>query len=167
MPIANTSSLIFKILPHVSDKLNQLIVPLPFQTNDSSQCDHLKHKLTDYPGLNRVNCLLSGFKQGFRIGYEGRDFLPITNNTPSARDNPEQVTTAIIKKLERGHTAGPFIHPPLRSSSALCLMQFPKKRGLTTELLTSPPLIDYPSLTLSPRGIILKNFSNLMMWCLW
>ena len=65
----NTSSQVFKILPHVSDKFNQLIVPLPFQTNNSNWCDYLEHKFPGYPDLNRVNYLLSGFKQGFRLGH--------------------------------------------------------------------------------------------------
>ena len=76
-----------------------------------------------------VNYLLLGFKQGFLIGYEGLDFPLITNNLPSARDNPEQVTAAVIKELERGHTAGPFIHPPFENFLCSPLGAVPKIDG--------------------------------------
>ena len=62
-----------------------------------------------------TNCSLSGFKNGFAIGYEGLDFPLITDNLPSARDNPEQVTTAIIKELERDHTADHLFYHLLRT----------------------------------------------------
>ena len=127
----NTSSQVCKILPHVSDKFNQLIVPLPSKPTTPVDVITLEQELTGYPDMNMVDYLLSGFKQGFRIGYEGLDFPLITKNLPSATDNPEQVTAAIIKELDRGHTAGPFTHPPLRTSGALHLVQSPKKTGLT------------------------------------
>ena len=65
----NTSSQFFKILPHVSDKFNQLIVPLPSKSTTSVIAITLEQELTAYPDLNMVNYLLSGFKQGFQIGY--------------------------------------------------------------------------------------------------
>ena len=89
----------------------------------------LEQKLTGYPDLNMVNYLLSGFKQGFWIGYEGLDFPLITNNLASARDNPEQITAATIKELERGHTAGPFTHPPFENFRCSPLGAVPKNDG--------------------------------------
>ena len=89
----------------------------------------LEQELTGYPDMHMVNYLLSGFKQGFRIGYEGLDFPLITNNLPSAIDNPEQVTAAIIKELERGHTVGPFIYPPFENYRCSPLGAVPKKDG--------------------------------------
>ena len=121
---------------------------MPFQTNDSIWCEHLEHKLTGYPDLNRVNYLLSGFKQGFQIGYEGLDFLPITNNLTSARDNSEQVTAAIIKKLERGHTAGSFIHPPFENFRCSPLDAVSKQEG------THHLIIDLSS----PNGLSINDF---------
>ena len=104
--------------------------------------------LTGYPDLNMVNYLLSGFKQGFLIGYEGLDFLLITHNLPSATDNPEQVAAAIIKELERGHTAGPFIHPPFENFQCSPLGAVPKKDG------THCLIIDLSS----PDGLSINNF---------
>ena len=82
-----------------------------------------------------VNYLLSGFKQGFRIGFEGLNLPLITKNSPSARDNPERVTAAIIKELERGHTAGPIIHPSFENFRCSQLGAVPKKDG-THHLIT-------------------------------
>ena len=98
--------------------------------------------------MNRVNYLLSGFNQGFHIGYEGLDFLPITNNLPSARDNPEQVTAAIIQKLERGHTASSFIHLPFQNFRCSPLDAVSKKEG------THHLLIDLSS----PNGLSFNDF---------
>ena len=60
----NTSSQVFKIIPHVSDKFSQLIVPLPSKPTTPVNVITLEQELTGYPVLNMVNCLLSGFKQG-------------------------------------------------------------------------------------------------------
>ena len=98
--------------------------------------------------MNRVNYLRSGLKQGFRIGHEGLDFLLITNNLPSARDNPEQVTAAIIKKLERGQTASPFIHPPFENFRCSLPDAVPKKEG------THHLIIDLSS----PNGLSINDF---------
>ena len=95
-----------------------------------------------------VDYLLSGFKQGFRIGYEGLDFPFITKNLSSARDNPEQVTAAIIKELERGHTAGPFTHPPFENFRCSPLGAVPKKDG------THCLIIDLSS----PSGLSINDF---------
>ena len=99
--------------------------------------------------MNMVNYLLSGFKQGFQIAYDGLDFPLITNNSPSARDNPEQVTAAIIKELERGHTAGPFVHPPSKNFRCSPLGAVPQK-GMSHHLITDLS---------SPNGLSINDLS--------
>ena len=77
-------------------------------------------------------------------------------NYPSARDNPEQVTAAIIKELERGRTARPFIHPAFENFRCPPLDAVPKKEGTHHLIIDlSSPIMDYPSMTLSSRRIIL------------
>ena len=144
----NTSSQVCKIPPHVSDKLNQLTVPLPSKPTTPVNVITLEQELTGYPDMNMVDYLLSGFKQGVRIRYEGRDFPLITKRLPSARDNPEQVTAAIIKELERGHTAGPFTHPPFQNFRCSPLGAVPKKDG------TRHLIIDFSS----PGGLSINDF---------
>ena len=108
----------------------------------------LEQELTGYPDMNMVDHLLSGFKQGFRIGYKGLDFPLITKNLPSATENPEQVTAAIIKELERDHTAGPFTHPPFENFRCSPLGAVPKKDG------THRLIIDLSS----PSGLSINDF---------
>ena len=144
----NTSSQVCQILPHVSDKFNQLIVPLPSKPTTPVNVITLEQELTGYPDMNMVDYLLSGFKQGFRIGYEGLDFPLITKNLPSATDNPEQVTAAIIKELERSHTAGPFTQPPFENFRCSPLGAVPKKDG------THRLIIDLSS----PSGLSINDF---------
>ena len=72
----------------------------------------------------------------------------ITKNLPSATDNPEQVTAAIIKELERGHTAGPFTHPPFENFRCSPLGAVPKKDG------THHLIIDLSS----PSGLSINEF---------
>ena len=110
-------------------RLVKMIVPLPSKPTTPVNVITLEQDLTGYPDLNMVNYLLSGFKQGFRKGYEGLDFPLITDNLPSAKDNPEQVTSTIIKELERGHTASPFIHPPFENFWCSPLRAVPKNNG--------------------------------------
>ena len=144
----NTSSQVFKILPHVSDKFNHLIVPLSSKPTNPVNVITLEQELTGYPDLNMVDYLLSGFKQGFRIRYEGLDFPLITKNLPSARDYPEQITAAIIKELKRGHTAGHFIHPPFENFRCSLLGAVPKKDR------THCLIIDLSS----PNGLSINDF---------
>ena len=144
----NTSSQVCQIPAHVSDKFNQLIVPLPSKPTTPVNVITLEQELTGYPDMNMVDYLLSGFKQGFRIGYEGLDFPLITKNLPSATDNPEQVTAAIIKELERGHTAGLFTQPPFENFRCSLLGAVPKKDG------THRLIIDLSS----PSGLSINDF---------
>ena len=63
----NTSSQLFKILPHVSDKFNQLIVPLPSKPTTPVNVITLEQELTGYPDLNMVNYLLRDSGQDMKV----------------------------------------------------------------------------------------------------
>ena len=57
----------------------------------------------------------SGFSVGFRLGFQGPPPSGPERNNLSAESNSEAVSTAILKELNRGHTAGPFETHPLPS----------------------------------------------------
>ena len=80
----NISSQVFKTLPYVSDKFNQLIVSLSSRPTTLVNVITLEQQLKGCPDLNMVNYLLSGFKQRFWRGYKGLDFPLIANTLPSA-----------------------------------------------------------------------------------
>ena len=59
-----------------------------------------------------VHYILDGLYSGFNIGYEGSYSETRPKNLKSATNNSIKVTEAIVKELERKHTAGPFVDPP-------------------------------------------------------
>ena len=63
--------------------------------------------------------LLNGFLYGFDIGYS----IPVSSCRPhnvlAARNNPQAISTSITTEIQRGHTSGPFMEPPLFHSSPL------------------------------------------------
>ena len=59
-----------------------------------------------------VQYLIDGLTSGFDIGTKFTPTISRPKNHRSARDNPDGVTKAIAKELEREHIAGPFSSPP-------------------------------------------------------
>ena len=105
--------------------LNQKFNPLPLSVVSPINVDVLEKFLKHYPCPGSRDYLVSGFRNGFDIGFRGTFDDPNSRppNLLSARNNAEQVTEAIAKELSRGHTSGPFPHPfhgschPLSSSA--------------------------------------------------
>jgi hypothetical protein len=78
-----------------------------------------------------VNYVLTGFRTGFDIGYNGL-LNPIRRrNNRSARENARGVSEAVRKEVERGHTAGPFSSPPFAVNHISPLSAVPKPDGST------------------------------------
>ena len=85
--------------------------------------------LHGYPDRSMVQFILNGFQHGFNLGFRGLlNEKPLKNNK-SARDNPDKVSEAINKELERGHTAGPFHAPPFPHCHISPLGAAPKPDG--------------------------------------
>ena len=85
--------------------------------------------LKGYPDKNLVDFIFLGFRNGFNLGFRGiLNEKPLTNNK-SARDNPELVSAAIAKEVNRGHTAGPFPHPPFTHCHVSPIGAAPKPDG--------------------------------------
>ena len=76
-----------------------------------------------------VDFLVSGFFVGFRLGFQGPPPSGPERNNLSADSNSEAVSTAILKELKRGHTAGPFESHPLPSFFCSPLGAASKKDG--------------------------------------
>lgn len=73
--------------------------------------------------------LVSGFRNGFHVGFSGPLPTNSTTNNFSASLNEEAISTAIVKELKRLHTAGPFASPPLSNFKCSPLGAAPKKDG--------------------------------------
>ena len=84
-----------------------------------------KHNLPTPIEVERLECLLSGynhstaellvsgFKFGFPIHYNGASISCDAKNLLSTSQNPDAVEIKIRKELEAGRLAGPFPIPPL------------------------------------------------------
>ena len=75
------------------------------------------------------NHILTGLRCGVDLGFNDNLTPVARNNNKSARENPTEVTKAIIKELSRGHTAGPFPFPPFPVNHISPLGAAPKPDG--------------------------------------
>ena len=85
--------------------------------------------LANHPNKFLVDYITTGLQFGFDIGFTG----PFTNTRPknnkSACNNKELVQAAIDKEVSRGHTSGPFPHPPFPDTHCSPIGSAPKKDG--------------------------------------
>ena len=107
----------------VPDYLSKLTPSTPINIPQLSSYLH------DHPDRVRVDNLITGLTQGFRIGFQG----PLTpkeySNLLSARDNPSIISKNILKEVKLGHTAGPFISPPFPNFQVYPIGVVPKKHS--------------------------------------
>ena len=89
----------------------------------------LELHLRGHPDRGLVNYILTGLRHGFDIGFNGVLNPVFRRNNKSARANPEKVTMAINKEIQRGHTAGPFPTPPFPTNHISPLGAVPKPDG--------------------------------------
>ena len=112
-----------------SNNNNNNFYPLPNCVVTPINVNKLSEYLVNHPDINFVNFLIDGFSNGFSIGYDG----PLTpgqcQNLLSARSNPVAVSTAVLKEVNRGHTAGPFSSLPFDMLHCSPLGAVPKKDG--------------------------------------
>ena len=71
--------------------------------------------------------LVSGFSDGFRIGFMGVASQGRDRNNMSAVSYQRDVSAAILKELRRGHTVGPFSDSPFSVFQCSPLGAVPKK----------------------------------------
>ena len=94
--------------------------PLPSVNNIRTpiKVDVLRRYLLSHPDRNLVEFLLDGFTFGFSVGVLGGSVKGgKTKNNRSALQHHKGLGEAILKELNRGHTAGPFDIPPVKRFS--------------------------------------------------
>ena len=73
--------------------------------------DQLNFFLTGYhPPLRQF--LVNGFSYGSRVGFVTNRRASQSPNLKSAFEQPQAVTSKLLKELEAGRIRGPFPHPP-------------------------------------------------------
>jgi hypothetical protein len=104
--------------------------PLPLSVeNTFVNIPRFAELLKGYPDGHQVEYILHGLRHGFDIGFAGQISEQARGNNRSARDNHVKVTLAINKEITRGHTAGPFSHPPFPVNHISPLGAAPKQDG--------------------------------------
>jgi len=83
--------------------------------------DHLHQPLIHY--------LLSGFSEGFKIGYTGPRTPQEFPNLPFAKDNPSFIDRNMLKEVSLGYTAKPFLFPPFNGFQVYPIGAIPKKHS--------------------------------------
>ena len=79
-------------------------------------------------GYHDARYLISGFWDGFRLGYNGPREASVACNLKSCRALPEVVTDKIQKEVYFYNIKGPFLDPPmtdLRTSYGSCAEESP------------------------------------------
>ena len=111
--------------------------PLPPTVSTPIFVDRLSTCLRDFPDQDLANFILNGFTQGFDIGFRGEFSNNNTRprNNLSARRCHSQIRDAVRKELERGHTVGPFIHPPFPQTHCSPIGAAPKPDGTARLIL--------------------------------
>ena len=103
--------------------LSQLTPPTP------TDIDKLASYLQDHPDQPTVNPLLTGFSQGFKIGYSGPRAPKEYSKLPCANINPSIIDRNMLKEVTVGHTAGPFRTPPFSNLQVYPIGVIPNKHS--------------------------------------
>ena len=96
--------------------------------------DVLSSLLTGYQE-DLVSFLINGFIYGFRLGFSKTFLCHSLRNNTSAFKSSNDVSKAILKELQRGHTSGPFISSPLPDFHCSPLGSAIKKDGSARVIL--------------------------------
>ena len=90
--------------------------PAPLRLNPPSipvNIINLTAELKHHPDQQYTASLLQDLQWGCNIGYTGPRLARITPNLRSAHLHPEAISAALAKEVSNGHTAGPFLSPPI------------------------------------------------------
>lgn len=96
--------------------------------------DVLESLLTGHPNKTLVRFIVSGFRYGFKLGFQDNELKSCINNNKSSIEYETKVDEAILKELNRGHTVGPFASPPFKLHCSP-LGAAPKKDGTVRVVL--------------------------------
>ena len=130
--------------------LSQLTPPTPIDINKFASY------LQGHPDHTTVNHLLTGFSQGFKIGYSGPRAPKEYSNLPCANINPSIIDKNMLKEVTLGHTAGPFHVPPSPTCRYTPLGSFPRntlRNGVPFSISPTPntaPPVSMPTFLPNP-----------------
>lgn len=97
-----------------------VVTPVSYKT--------LEILLEGYPPKKGL-LLVEGFKNGFRLGYEGPRETRLSNNLISASQYPDIVDKKIKKEVSLGRIVGPFSNLPFKNLQVSPIGVVPKKEA--------------------------------------
>ena len=104
--------------------------PLPSKVSTPVNVHNFYKALANYPNTELKTYLIDGLTNGFSIGFNDTAHAPTQpNNLLSATQHSKEVTKALQKEIQRGHTSGPFLHPPWKDLHCSPLGSREKKDG--------------------------------------
>ncbi|KAJ1085508.1 hypothetical protein NDU88_005640 [Pleurodeles waltl] len=83
--------------------------------------------LHSYPDADKACQLEWGFREGFRVGYQGPRYRRWADNLRSAKEQPQVVHDKVAKEVALGRIAGPFFEWPGENLMISPLGVVPKK----------------------------------------
>ena len=95
------------------------VLPTPIKINK------LKLIVQGYD-VEKLNFLISGFRHGLYLGYQGPRESCFVKNSDSTKDNWEVGNTKLKKEMKMGRIAGPFNMPPFKKFRVSPLAVIPK-----------------------------------------
>ena len=90
------------------------LTPKPKKLPTPVKIEVLNELLTGYE-KGEIKYLVSGFKNGFRLGYTGERVSRQSKNLIVCQEKPEEVQKKIQKEIDLGRIEGPFKEPPFQS----------------------------------------------------
>ena len=103
--------------------------PIPSSKPCNVNIELFEQLLSSHPDPDLVSYIIDGLKHGFDIGFTGSFSPTLPKNHKSADENKKLIQDAINREIARGHTAGPFTHPPFPQTHCSPIGAAPKKDG--------------------------------------
>ena len=127
----------------------------------------LECELASYNSLDAA-IILDGFRNGFKINYEGPHEPTESKNIKSANQHPEIVQQKIQKELRMGRIAGPFDQRPLPTLRVSPIGLVPKRSQMNFDLYIICPILLALQLMITLIDSIAQcNILVLMRLCIW
>ena len=108
-----------------------------------------ERELRHHPDKQFVTFLLSGFTNGFDIGYSGPEFSNTAFNLKSAETHLQPITENILAELQAHRIAGPFHTAPLPNFRTSPIGVVPKKESNKVRMITDLS---------SPKGYSINDY---------
>ena len=89
----------------------------------------LENILKNYPNKEVAYELLQGFKEGFKLNYNGPRVSVVTKNLRSARCHEKELLEKVHKEINKGRILGPFDEKPISNLRVNPVGIVPKKTG--------------------------------------